>query len=68
MGPVSVATRLKYYQPPTKLIVENDATNTPSTSTPPNYAPLHIERPSNDSIIQPPPEDVLHKSSYNLNV
>ena len=65
--PVSVATRSKYYHTPTKLIVENDDTNTPSTSTPPSSGPLHIERPSNDSIIQPPPKGVLHKSSYNSN-
>lgn len=63
--PVSIDTRSKHYKTPTKPVVENDATNTPSTSTPPSSDPLHIEWPSNDSIIQPPPKGVLQKSSYN---
>lgn len=65
--PIFVASQSKYYQNPTKPIVENDATNMPSTSTLPNSGRLHIEWPSNDSIIRPPPKGVLRKSSYDLN-
>jgi len=68
MTPVYVATQLKDYHTPTKPVVENDATNTPSTSTLPSSVPLHIERSSNDSIIGPPPNGVLWKSTYNLNM
>ena len=51
---VSVATRSKYYQTPTKRVMENDATNKPSTSTPPNSSPLHIERPINGTWLHNP--------------
>jgi len=47
--------------------VEKEVTDTPSTFAPLSYGPLLIERPSNDSVIQPPPKGVLWKSSYNLN-
>ncbi len=67
MTPIFVATRSKYYQTPTKPVMENDATDTTSTSTPPTFGPLHIERSSNDSIIRPPPKGVIWKSSYNPN-
>lgn len=58
MTPISIATQSKYYLNPPKKVVEKEVTDTPSTSTPPNPSPLHIERPSNDFIIQPPPKGV----------
>lgn len=48
-------------------MLEKEATNVPSTSTPRSSGPLHIERPNNEFILQLPPKDVLWKSSYNLN-
>lgn len=49
--PNYVTTRSKEYMNPTKYVVEKYASDTPSSSTPPSSSPLHIEQPSNDSII-----------------
>jgi len=62
-----VATRSKDYPPPEKPLVEKDTTDVPSSSTPSNFGPLHIKKPSTDSIVRPPPKGVFRKSSYNLN-
>lgn len=51
-----------------KQTVKKEATDTPSTSTPPSSSPLHIKKPNNDYVIWPPPKGVLQKSSYSLNV
>ena len=51
MRPVSIATWSKDYLTPPKQVVEKEVIDTPSTSTPPNSGPLHIERPSNDFFI-----------------
>lgn len=64
---IYVVTRSKDYQTPKKKMMEKEVIDAPSTYTPPNSSPLHIERPNNDSIIQPPPRDVLQKSFYNPN-
>ena len=49
--PVFIATRSKDYPTWERRVVEKDAIDVPSYSTPPNSDPLHIERPSSDSII-----------------
>ena len=64
---ISVTTQSKDYQNPQKRTIEKEATDTPSTSTPPSSGPLHIERPNNESVSQPPPKGVLQKLSYNPN-
>jgi hypothetical protein len=37
----------------------------PSPPTPPTNGPLHLERPSLDTILRPPPKGVVRKSDFN---
>jgi hypothetical protein len=37
----------------------------PSPATPPTNGPLHLERPSLDIVLQPPPKGIIRKSSFN---
>lgn len=58
--PIHVNTQVKEY--PLSASKEPEVpSNVPSSSS----DPLHIERPSNESVIRPPTKGVLHKYSYN---
>ena len=60
--PIHVSTRAKDY--PSSAGKEPEA----SSSAPPSSSgPLHIERPSTETTIRPPPKGVLRRSSYNPN-
>lgn len=48
---ISISTRSKDYQTPQKKTMEKEVTNTPSTSAPPSFGSLHIERPKIESVI-----------------
>lgn len=48
-------------------MMEKEATDAPSTSTPSSFGPLHIKHPNSESAIRPPLKGVLRKSSFNLN-
>jgi hypothetical protein len=37
----------------------------PSPMTPPTNSPLHLERPSLDTVLRPPPKGVVRKSAFN---
>jgi hypothetical protein len=37
----------------------------PSPATPPTNGPLHLERPSLDTVLRPPPKGVIQKSVFN---
>ena len=60
--PVHVSTRAKDY--PSNAGKEPEV---PSSAPPSSSGPLHIERPSVETIPRPPPKGVLRKSSYNPN-
>ena len=60
--PIHVSTRVKDYPSPAGKEQE-----IPSSAPPSNSGPLHIERPSTETIPRPPPKGVLRKSSYNPN-
>lgn len=49
--PILFTTWSKYYLTPPKQTVEEEVTDTPSTSNPPGFGPLNIEIPSNDFVI-----------------
>ena len=60
--PIHVTTRAKDY--PSQAGKEPEV---PSSAPPSSSGPLHIERPSTETIPRPPPKGVLRKSSYNPN-
>lgn len=60
--PVHVSTRAKDY--PSHAGKEPEV---PSSAPPSSSGPLHIERPSAETIPRPPPKGVLRRSSYNPN-
>jgi hypothetical protein len=62
---VSLTTRAKDYTP-SKEKVDDSPPNLvqPSPSNPPINGPLHIERPSLDTVLRPP-KGVVKKSSFN---
>jgi len=60
--PVHISTRAKEY--PSHAGKEPEV---PSSAPPSISGPLHIERPSTETPIRPPPKGVLRKSSYNPN-
>ena len=52
---VSLMTKAKTYDTPLENHANGGATDNPSTSTPPpSFAPLHIERPIANSVLRPP--------------
>lgn len=63
---INVATRSKDYQTPS-LTTGKEKEATPSSSTPSSSSPLRIQQPNLDSIVRPPSQGVLRKSSYNPN-
>lgn len=60
--PIHVSTRAKDY--PSSAGKEPEV---PSSAPPSSSGPLHIERPSTETTIRPPPKGVLRRSSYNPN-
>jgi hypothetical protein len=64
---VFITTRTKDYYSPDGSVVDHPSTTTyTSTSTPPTTSPLHIEKASSDTIIQPPPKGDVHRSVITL--
>jgi len=59
--PVNISTRTKDYPSAGK------EPEVPTSAPPFSSSPLHIERPSTETPIRPPPKGVLRKSSYNPN-
>jgi hypothetical protein len=63
---VAVATGTKDYSPyKEKLDDQPPMLAQPLPSTPPPNGPLHIEKPSPDTLILLPPKGVVHNSSLN---
>lgn len=62
MIPVHISIRAKEYLLPTGKEAE-----VPSSAPPSCSGPLHIERPSTEAVIRPPPKGMLRKSYYNPN-
>jgi len=60
--PINISTRTKDY--PSSAGKEPEV---PSSAPPFSSGPLHIERPTTETPLRPPPKGVLRKSSYNLN-
>jgi len=59
---VHISTWSKEYPPPA-----GKETEVPSSVPPSSLGLLHIEQPSTEAVIRPPPKGVLRKSSYNPN-
>jgi hypothetical protein len=62
---IAIMTRAKDYTPSKEKV--NDVPPTlvqPSPPTPPTNGPLHLERPSPDTVLRPP-KGVVHKSAFN---
>jgi hypothetical protein len=63
---VAVATRTKDYSPSKeKVDYPPPPLAQPPLSAPPPNGPLHLERPSLDTIFCPPPKGIIRKSSFN---
>jgi len=60
--PIHISTQTKEY-----LSFAGREPEVPSSAPPSSSSPLHIERPSTETPIRPPPKGVLQKSSYNPN-
>ena len=60
--PVHISTREKEYLSPS-----GKGPEVPSSAPPSRSSPLHIERPSTEVPVRPPPKGVIGKSSYNPN-
>lgn len=60
--PIHISTRSKEYPSPTRK-----ETEVPSSAPSSSLGLLHIEQPSTELVIRPPPKGVLWKSSYNPN-
>ena len=60
--PIHISTWAKEYSSHTRKELE-----VPSSAPLSSFGTLHIERPSTETIPQPPPKGVLWKSSYNPN-
>jgi hypothetical protein len=63
---VALTTRAKDYTPSKKKVddLPPDLVQ-PSPPNPPTNGPLHLERPSLDTIIRPPSKGVIKKSAFN---
>jgi hypothetical protein len=63
---VALMTRAKYYSPSKEKVDDlPPALVQPSPATPPSNDPLHLERPSLDTVLRPPPKGVVRKSAFN---
>jgi hypothetical protein len=63
---VALTTRAKDYSPSKEKVDDLPPSLVqPSPMTPPTNGPLHLERPSLDTVLQPPPKGVVRKSAFN---
>jgi hypothetical protein len=63
---ITLTTRAKYYSSSKEKVddIPPSLVQQPPSTSPPN-GPLHLERPSLDTILHPPPKGVVQKSSFN---
>jgi hypothetical protein len=63
---IALTTQAKDYSP-SKEKVDDLPTSLvqPSPTTPPTNGPLHLERPSLDTVLQPPPKGIVQKLAFN---
>jgi hypothetical protein len=66
---VAVSTRAKDYSPSKNKVDDSPPplVQPPPSTSPPN-GPLHLKRPSLDTVLCPPPKDIVRKSSFNPHV
>jgi hypothetical protein len=63
---ITLTTRAKDYSPSKeKVDVIPPSLVQPSPMTPPTNGPLHLERPSLDTVLHPPPKGVVQKLTFN---
>jgi hypothetical protein len=63
---VALTTRAKDYSPSKEKVDDLPPSLVqPSPVTPPTNGPLHLERPSLDTVLRPPPKGVVRKSAFN---
>ena len=63
---IALTTRAKDYSPSKEKVDDLPPSLVqPSPTTPPTNDPLHLERPSLDTVLQPLPKGVVWKSSFN---
>jgi hypothetical protein len=63
---VALTTRAKDYSPSKEKVDDLPPSSVqPSPATPPTNGPLHLERPSLDTVLRPPPKGVVRKSAFN---
>jgi hypothetical protein len=63
---VAITTRAKDYSLSKEKVDDlPPALVQPSPPTPPTNGPLHLDRPSLDTVLQPPPKGVVRKSYFN---
>ena len=63
---ITLTTRAKDYSSSKEKVDEIPPSLVqPSPMTPPTNSPLHLERPSLDTVLLPPPKGVVRKSAFN---
>jgi hypothetical protein len=63
---IALMTRAKDYTPSKEKVDDlPPALVKPSPMTPPTNGPLHLEQPSLDTVLRPPPKGVARKSAFN---
>jgi hypothetical protein len=63
---IALTTRAKDYSPSKEKVDDPPPPLVqPSPATPPTNGPLHLERPSLDTILRPSPKGVVRKSAFN---
>jgi hypothetical protein len=63
---IALTTRAKDYSPSKEKVDDLPPSLVqPSPVTPPTNGPLHLKRPSLDTVLRPPPKGVIHKSAFN---
>jgi hypothetical protein len=63
---IALTTRAKDYSPSKEKVDDLPPSLVqPSPTTPPTNGPLHLERPSLNIVLQPPPKSVVWKSTFN---
>jgi hypothetical protein len=63
---VALTTRAKDYSPSKEKVDDLlPSLAQPSPVTPPTNGPVHLEQPSLDTVLRPPPKGVVRKSTFN---
>jgi hypothetical protein len=63
---VALTTRAKDYSPSKEKVDDLPLSLVqPSPTTPPTKSPLHLEQPSLDTVLRPPPKGIVQKSAFN---